>query len=257
MQQGSAELAAAGSNQTPDLKPAKISGVKSIDPKAHLGEEGRRAQFGKAGLMSIITRRVALLGALAPVLAACSGGAKPSGPLPDDMGLGNPGAKVTVVEYASVACPVCGRWYKEVWPAFKAKYIDTGKIHYVAREMLVGDASEVAIAASGFLLARCAGSDKYFAVTDAVYLSQPGLYDDPSGTLLGIAKKFGLSDAQFNACIRNEGALNALSLRVANNVKIDHVDATPTFVINGKALDPGYQPLAALDAAIAQAQAVK
>jgi protein-disulfide isomerase len=208
--------------------------------------------------MTIVTRRMALLGALAPVLAACGGGAKPTpGPLPDDMSLGNPAAKVTVVEYASVACPVCGRWYKEVWPAFKAKYVDTGKIHYVAREMLVGDQSEVAIAASGFLLARCAGKDKYFAVTDAVYQSQPGLYQDPSGTLLGIAKKFGLSDAEFNACIRSEAALNALSLRVANNVKIDHVDSTPTFVVNGKALDPGYQPLAVLDAAIAQAQAGK
>jgi protein-disulfide isomerase len=207
--------------------------------------------------MSIVTRRLALLVALAPALAACSGGAKPAGPVPDDMALGNPAAKVTVVEYASVACPVCGRWYKEVWPAFKAKYVDTGKVHFIAREMLVGDSSEVAIAASGFLLARCAGQDKYFAVTDAIYQSQPGLYNDPSGSLLGIAKKFGLSEAQFDACVRNEAALNALSLRVANNAKVGHVDATPTFVINGKALDAGFQPLAALDAAIGQAGAGK
>jgi protein-disulfide isomerase len=173
------------------------------------------------------------------------------------MALGNPAAKVTVVEYASVACPVCGRWYKEVWPAFKAKYVDTGKVHFIAREMLVGDSSEVAIAASGFLLARCAGPDKYFAVTDAIYQSQPGLYNDPSGTLLGIAKKFGLSEAQFDACVRDEAAINALSLRVANNSKVGHVEATPTFIINGKALDAGFQPLAALDAAIAQAGAGK
>jgi protein-disulfide isomerase len=207
--------------------------------------------------MSMVTRRVALLAALAPPLVACSGGAKPTGPVPDDMALGNPAAKVTVVEYASVACPVCGRWYKEVWPAFKAKYVDTGKIRFVAREMLVGDSSEVAIAASGFLLARCAGADKYFAVTDAIYLSQPGLYTDPNATLLGVAKKFGLSEAQFDACVRDEAALNALSLRVANNSRIGHVDATPTFVINGKALDAGYQPLAALDVAISEAQASK
>jgi protein-disulfide isomerase len=204
-------------------------------------------------MMSIVTRRMALLATLAPAVAACSGGAKPAGPVPDDMALGNPAAKVTVVEYASVACPICGRWYKEVWPAFKAKYVDTGKVHFIAREMLVGDSSEVAIAASGFLLARCAGRDKYFAVTDSIYQSQPGLYSDPSGTLLGIAKRFGLSEAQFDACVRDEAALNALSLRVANNSKTGHVDATPTFVINGKALDAGYQTLAALDAAIAQA----
>jgi len=209
--------------------------------------------------MPIVTRRLALLGLMTPALAACGGGNKASGaaggPVPDDMSLGNPAAKVTVVEYASVACPVCGRWYKEVWPAFKAKYVDTGKVNYILREMLVGDASEQAIAASGFLLARCAGKDKYFAVVDAVFKSQPGLYDDPRTVLSGIAKTFGLSDAQFDACVRNEAGLNALSLRVANNAKIGAVDATPTFVINGKALDPGYQPLAVIDTAIAQAQA--
>jgi protein-disulfide isomerase len=208
--------------------------------------------------MPIMTRRLALLALLAPPLAACGGGGPAqSGPLPDDMSLGVPTAKVTVVEYASVACPVCGRWYKEVFPAFKAKYIDTGKVHYIAREMLVGDATEVAIAASGFLLARCAGKDKYFAVVDAVYASQPGIYDDPSNTLIGIANKFGFSEAQFDACVKNETALNALSARVAANSKRDNVQATPTFVVNGKALDAGYQPLTVLDAAIARAEAGK
>jgi protein-disulfide isomerase len=196
---------------------------------------------------------------MTPALAACGGqgAAVKSAPLPDNMSLGNPAAKVTVVEYASVACPVCGRWYKEVFPAFKAKYIDTGKIHYIAREMLVGDANEVAIAASGFLLARCAGKDKYFSVVDAVYASQPGIYDDANNTLLGIAKKFGLSEAQYSACVRDEAALNALSARVQANSKIDNVNATPTFVVNGKALDAGYQPLTVLDAAINAAEAGK
>lgn len=211
--------------------------------------------------MPTMTRRLAILALLAPPLAACGerkgAAAAPKGPLPDDMSLGNPAAKVTVVEYASVACPVCGRWYKEVWPAFKAKYVDTGKIRYVFREMLVGDTSEQTIAASGFLLARCAGQDKYFAVVDAVFASQPGLYDDPNGVLLGIAKKFGLSEAQFGACERDVNGLNALSARVANNAKEGSVDATPTFVVNGKALEAGYQPLTALDAAIAAAEAAE
>jgi protein-disulfide isomerase len=224
-----------------------------LDRRAVLGDEGASAAR-EDSTMPFVSRRLALLGLLTPALAAC--GSRPAakaGPLPDDMSLGNPKAKVTVVEYASVACPVCGRWYKEVWPAFKAKYIDSGRIHFIAREMLVGDSSEVAIAASGFLLARCAGQDKYFAVVDAIYQSQPGLYDDPNTTLVGIAKKFGLSEDQFGACVRDTAALNALTARVAANVKRDSVNATPTFVINGKALDPGYQPLTALDAAIVAA----
>ncbi len=200
-----------------------------------------------------LNRRAATLGLLAPLVAGCSH-ASSTASLPSDMMLGDPNAKVTVVEYASVACPVCGRWYKEVWPAFKAKYVDTGKIHFVYREMLVGGSEEVTVAASGFLLARCAGKDRYFSIVDAIYRSQPGLFDDPRNVLLNIARSAGFSDAQFDACVKNEASLKALSDRVEANSKLGNVNATPTFVINGKALQPGYHPLSDLDAAIAAAQ---
>jgi protein-disulfide isomerase len=162
---------------------------------------------------------------------------------------------VTFVEYASVACPVCGRWYKEVWPAFKAKYVDTGKIHFIYREMLVGGADEVTAAASGFLLARCAGKDRYFQMVDAIYNSQPDLFADPRGVLLNIAKSAGMTEAQFDACITDRASVDALQKRVDDNAKKDNVTATPTFVVNGKALEPGFHTLPDIDAAIAAAAA--
>ena len=183
--------------------------------------------------------------------AACSpkaGGA--AGALPDDMGLGNPQAKVTLVEYASVGCPVCARWQKEVYPAFKAKYIDTGKIHYVFREMLVGQGPELQVAASGFLLARCAGKDKYFAVNDAVFKNQEQAFQAPRETLTEIAKSVGMTEDSFNKCINDEAALKALNDRVERHTRQDHVNSTPTFVINGKAMEPGYHSLEEIDAAI-------
>lgn len=213
----------------------------------------------------VLTRRLALIGASAAVLAACAkhgGGGAETGPqaatnLPDDMSLGNPKAPITFVEYASVACPVCGRWFKEVWPAFKAKYVDTGKVHYIFREMLVGGADEITAAASGFLLARCAGKDKYFQMVDAIFNSQPDLFSDPRGVLLNIAKSAGMTESQFDACVGNTQAINALQARVDRNAKEGNVTATPTFVINGKAMDPGYHSLAEIDAAIAAAQSGK
>jgi protein-disulfide isomerase len=202
------------------------------------------------------TRRLTLVGLTAATLAACAkkGSGSAAAALPNDMSLGNPKAKVTVVEYASVACPVCGRWFKEVWPAFKAKYVDTGRINFIYREMLVGGAEEQEAAASGFLLARCAGKDKYFQMVDAIYNSQPDLFSDPRGVLLNIAKSAGMTEAQFDACVGDRNSLEALQARVEANMKIDNVNATPTFVINGKALEPGFHPLTDLDAAIAAAQ---
>jgi protein-disulfide isomerase len=197
---------------------------------------------------------IAMAASLAFSLAACNS-PKSASSLPDDMSLGNPAAKVTVVEYASVGCPVCARWQKDVYPAFKTKYIDTGKVHYVFREMLVGGGSEVAVASAGFMLARCAGKDKYFAINDAIFASQPGVFDDPRNTLMNVAKSAGLTEAQFNKCIGDEKALAALNKRVENNAKEGHVEATPTFVVNGTKLEAGYHPLGDLDAAIAAAAA--
>jgi protein-disulfide isomerase len=171
-----------------------------------------------------------------------------------DMSQGNPRAKVTVVEYASVACPTCGRWFREVYPAFKAKYVDTGKIHFITREMLVGGDEEVAIASAGFLTARCAGKGNYYKVTDAIYLSQPLLYDNPHDVLLHIAQSVGLSETQFNACVGDSAAIQALNDRVQTYVERDHIQGTPTFVVNGKALETGFHPLSDLDAAISAAK---
>ena len=170
------------------------------------------------------------------------------------MSLGNPAAKVTMIEYASVACPHCARFNNEVFPAFKAKYIDTGKVHYVAREALTGDP---AIAAAGFLIARCAGKDKYFQVVDAIYHAQQEMFTggDPHAVLLNIARSAGITDAQFEACIKDEGALNALNARGSGYVKDDKINGTPTFVINGKVYDKGEMTLAELDAAVAEAKA--
>lgn len=195
--------------------------------------------------------KVALLVALMVVgAAACSKVGGSAAALPDDMDLGNPQAKVTVVEYASVGCPVCAKWQNEVYPAFKAKYIDPGKVHYVFREMLVGQGPEIAVAASGFLLARCAGKDKYFAVNDAIFKNQEQAFQAPRETLLDIAKSVGMTDESFNKCVNDEGALKALNDRVERHNRQDHVNSTPTFVINGKAMEPGYHTLEEIDAAI-------
>src|SRR5437588_12274451 len=90
----------------------------------------------------------------------------------DDMSLGDPKAKVQVVEYASASCPHCARFANAIFPTFKAKYIDTGKVRFTLNEYLT---DPQALAAAGFLLARCAGKARYFDVLDAFFNSQDEL----------------------------------------------------------------------------------
>jgi protein-disulfide isomerase len=196
------------------------------------------------------TMRIGAVLMMALAVVACSPKTGSGGKLPDDMDMGNPQAKVTVVEYASVGCPICGKWYRDVWPSFKAKYVDTGKVHYVFKEMLVGGGAEVQVASAGFLLARCAGKDKYFAVTDAIFRDQEQAFSAPRETLENIAKSVGMTEDQFNKCVTDEAAIKGLQDRVDRHSRDDHVNSTPTFVINGKALEPGYHTLEEIDAAI-------
>ena len=200
-----------------------------------------------------VSRRLALIAASLAVLAACNKSSL-GAPSPEDMTMGNPNAKVLVAEYASVACPHCAAFNNDIFPAFKAKYIDTGKVHYVLHEMLVGGQSEQALAAAGFLLARCAGKDKYFPVVDEIFHAQKSIFDsgDLRGGLLRIGLSTGMTEQQFNTCIGDQAALKALDARVQKASK-DGVDSTPTFIVNGNKM-VGEQTLAQLDKAITAAE---
>jgi protein-disulfide isomerase len=125
-------------------------------------------------------------------------------------------------------------------------------VRYILREALTGDPS---IAAAGFLTARCAGKNKYFSVVDDIYNAQGQMEQtgQPHQILLNIARSAGLTEPQFEACITNDKALEALNARWESYMKLGF-NSTPTFVINGTVYDKGEMPLPQLDAAIAQAQ---
>ena len=156
----------------------------------------------------------------------------------DDMALGSPKAPVTIIEYASVGCPHCAAWNNETFAAVQAQYIDTGKVRWVVREMLTGSPD---LAAAGFMLARCAGPAKYFSMTDALYRRQASMFEagaKPNDILRDIAKTVGgLTDAQFDACLKDEKALAAVNARSQRHGAADKVTSTPTFFVNGKRLE--------------------
>jgi len=163
-------------------------------------------------------------------LTACSGGS--TAPVEGDMALGAAeGAKVTVVEYASVTCGHCATWQEQVWPEFKARYVDTNKVRYVFREFPT-DPAPVAIA--GFLMARCAGPDKYFPVIHEIMASQRELFTAaPRPVLLRIANGAGLSEQQFQDCVTNEDAITAMDTRIKSALDAG-INGTPTFMVNGE-----------------------
>lgn len=201
-----------------------------------------------------MSRRAAMTAAALAAMAAvagCSG--NKGGAAEGDIGKGAPeGAKVTVVEYASVTCGACAAWNAQVWPEFKTKYVDTNKVRFVFREFPTPP-QEIAVA--GFLIARCAGEDKYFDVVHDIMASQTEWQAGvaPRTSLFRAAAAAGLSEAETEACIRDEKAIEAMSNRIKAGVDAG-VTGTPTFIINGvKVTDPSLSGLSSvIDAELAK-----
>ena len=201
-----------------------------------------------------MSRRAALTAAALAAMATVAGcTAKSGGAADGDMAMGaGADAKVTVVEYASVTCGHCAVWNEEVWPEFKTKYVDTNKVRYVFREFPTPPQD---IAVAGFLIARCAGPDKYFDVVHDIMASQKEWMAGvaPRTTLFRAAAAAGLSQEQTEACIRDKAAIEEMSNRIKAGIDAG-VTGTPTFIVNGtKVADSSLSGLSqAIDAELAK-----
>jgi protein-disulfide isomerase len=187
-------------------------------------------------------------------LGAASAAGATYQPLATDHTFGNPKAKVTMIEYASPTCPVCAHFMINLFPKVKSDYIDTGKIFYVYRTFLRGPDDAVAEK-----LARCMPKDKYMSFTDSLYRNQSRWdYEfgipSPDGVhaaLLQLASESGMSNADADRCIVSTADDDAISKVGEDGVAKYAVNATPTFVINGKA-EAGFENLnSRIDAALA------
>ena len=205
-----------------------------------------------------MSRRAAMTAAALATMAALAGcGGGKNAVAEGDMALAAAeGAKVTVVEYASVTCPHCAAWQNDVWPTFKARYVDTKKVRYVFREL---PTPPVDAATAGFLVARCAGPDKYFDVVHQLMATQQEMITStPRDWLLRTAQAAGLSEDQFNKCVTDKDAVAAMEKRV-QFARSQGVTGTPAFYVNDvQVVSPGGEGAsladlsAAIDAALAK-----
>jgi protein-disulfide isomerase len=158
-----------------------------------------------------------------------------------DVVLGSEKAPVTIIEYASMTCPHCAHFSATTFPELQKRYIDTGKVRFIFREFPLD-----ALAAAGFMLARCAGKDKFMPIVETLFAKQQQwLVREPVPPLLEIAKQFGFTRQSFDECLANQKVLNDIqAVRDHGATKLG-VSSTPTFFVNGKKLS-GDVPIEAL-----------
>jgi protein-disulfide isomerase len=155
------------------------------------------------------------------------------GPL-GDMSLGDPKAPVRIYEYASLTCSHCAAFNQEIFPKLKKDYIDTGKVYYTLRDFPFDP-----IATAGYMLAHCAGPERYFGFIDVLFATQAkwAFVQDPMNALKAIAKQGGFSDQSFEACMKNEKIFDHVKSVAERGAKTFGVNSTPTFFINGEKVE--------------------
>lgn len=171
-----------------------------------------------------------------------------------DMVKGNEEAEVTLVEYASFTCGHCANFHKTVYPDIKEKYIDTGKVKFIFREMPTAPHQ---LSYIGSVIARCAadkGGDKaYFAVADNLFNTQNvwAFGENPKLELLKIAGQVGMDEAALDTCLQRQEIVDVINENVEEARDKYKITGTPGFVLNGETLK--LRTLNELDNALAQA----
>jgi protein-disulfide isomerase len=166
--------------------------------------------------------------------------------------MGNPAAKVKLVEYGSLTCSHCAAFAKDGMESLVGTHVRSGKVSYEYRNMVLNGLDVAAT-----LVARCGGPNRFFPVADALYATQTQWKDRvkaltdaqkqalnalPENQRLGrlaelagipeIAAKHGISPAQSKSCLADRAAFDRLGT-MNEAATAQGVPGTPTFFLNG------------------------
>ena len=166
--------------------------------------------------------------------------------------MGNPAAKVKLVEYGSLTCGHCAAFARAGMSPLIASYVRSGKVSFEYRNYILNGLD---VAAS--LVARCGGPGRFFPVAERLYATQAqwmgklsaltsaqkaqlnalpeaqrlGRLADTVG-LTQLAAQQGIPAAQAKRCLADTAALDRLG-KMAETAQAQGVQGTPTFFING------------------------
>ena len=171
--------------------------------------------------------------------------------------MGNPNAKVKLVEYLSLTCSHCAEFAKTGFAPIRDKYVAKGTVSFEVRNY-VRDAIDVTAA----LITRCNGSGPFFALTEQALANQDAVFEraqkvtpadqqrigalppaEQYSALAGVfgldqfARQRGVGEAKLKTCLADKATLDELVAMQKYANETIKLEGTPTFIINGKTLE--------------------
>jgi protein-disulfide isomerase len=172
--------------------------------------------------------------------------------------MGNPNAKIKLVEIGSLSCPHCKAFDDEGVPALIDKYVKPGKISWEFRPYLIHGPIDMA----ANLIVSCNGVKSFFPLARALYKDQAiwmakveaapqdkvaQIQNLPTNQLfIAMANLLGLQDwaaargvpqAKSAQCLSDQKMIDH-QVQVTSDVSVQYPDftGTPAFIVNGKML---------------------
>ncbi len=173
--------------------------------------------------------------------------------------MGNPDAKLQLVEYGAITCPGCAQFAAQSTEELN-EMVNTGAVAFEFRPFLVHGVQDI----PGFLLAQCSGPEAFFPLTEQLFADQQNWLGKISSVteadqqamqkmspaeisallatrmgLIEFVKSRGISEDQANACVTDKAAIDGLIKVTEKGTKDDGVSGTPFFILNGAKIDGG------------------
>ena len=153
----------------------------------------------------------------------------------DDPVLGNPDARVTLIEFSDFQCPFCRKLWRETLPEIKKNYIDTGKAKLVYRDFPLSSIHPAAQSAAE--AGECADDQgKFWQMHDKIYSEQDkqgqGTVQFSVSDIKKWAGQIGLSMSEFNNCLDSQ-KYKAEVEKDTSDGQVSGITGTPGTFVDG------------------------
>lgn len=204
---------------------------------------GESARWSTVKSVLDVGATVAMLvaaGAMVWAVTRGPSGASPSPPVPTGPVslegapvMGDPAGKVVLIEFSDFECPFCGRFSKEVLPAIKAKYVDTGLVQLAFRHFPLDAIHPRAVAAA--IAAVCAQEQgKFWEFHDLLFEDVKRLSDEDITAYAGAVS---LNMETFTTCLSNDGEASKRVSADRTQANSLSLRGTPAFLVGTQTED--------------------
>ena len=160
--------------------------------------------------------------------------------------LGQETAPVVLVEFTDFECPYCKKFHDATFPELKRKYIDTGYVRYVSRDLPLPIHQHALKAAQAV---RCAGEqNNYWQAREVLFSISPNLN---RVDILKALQNLPLDQDKLRTCLESDKFVDEIRQDISDAESVG-VQGTPGFILGTKEGSEGVrisgaQPFAAFE----------